>query len=289
MSRRNWVLFFLVGLLWGVPYLLMKVAVRELSPALIVCDRVLIGSLVLIPIAIKQKTLAPAFANMKYIAIYAVGEMVLPWILITSAEKKVSSGLAGLLVSTVPIWSTIMSSFNGDKSVWHHKRLFGLVLGFVGLILVVGIESFSGNQSLLSIGMILLASVGYAGSTVMVNAKIPHVDGIAINGIAMVITSIVYLPFAIINWPSHVPSGEAMLSLLALGIFPTAMAFIYFFQLMNSIGPARSSLVTYLNTAFAVVLGVVLLREPLTLGIMVGLPLVLIGSYFASRKSSAAA
>jgi len=289
MSRRNWVLFFLVGLLWGIPYLLMKVAVRELSPALIVFDRVFIGSLVLIPIAIKRKTLVPAFASMKYIAIYAVGEMILPWILITSAEKKVSSGLAGLLVSTVPIWSTIMASFNGDKSVWHHKRLFGLVLGFIGLVLVVGIESFSGNQSLMAIGMILLASVGYAASTIMVNAKIPHVDGIAINGIAMVITAIVYLPFAIINWPSHVPSGETTTSLIALGLFPTAMAFIYFFQLMKSIGPARSSLVTYLNTAFAVLLGVLLLHEPLTVGIMVGLPLVLVGSYFASRKSSPAA
>jgi len=288
MSRRNWVLFFLVGLLWGIPYLLMKVAVRELSPALIVFDRVFIGSLVLIPIAIRRKTLAPAFAHMKYIAIYAVGEMVLPWILITSAEKKVSSGLAGLLVSTVPIWSTIMASFNGDKSVWHHKRLFGLILGFVGLVLVVGIESFSGNQSLLAIGMILLASLGYSASTIMVNAKIPHVDGIAINGIAMVITAVVYLPFAVINWPSHVPSGEATLSLIALGLFPTAMAFIYFFQLMKSIGPTRSSLVTYLNTAFAVLLGVILLHEPLTVGIMVGLPLVLVGSYFASRKSSPA-
>jgi drug/metabolite transporter (DMT)-like permease len=267
---------------------LMKVAVRELSPSLIVFDRVIIGSLVLIPIAIKRKTLAPAFAQMKYIAIYAVGEMVLPWILITSAEKKVSSGLAGLLVSTVPIWSTIMASFNGDKSVWHHKRLFGLVLGFVGLVLVVGIESFSGNQSLLAIGMILLASLGYSASTIMVNLKIPHVDGIAINGIAMAITAVVYLPFAVINWPSHVPSGEATLSLIALGLFPTAMAFIYFFQLMKSIGPARSSLVTYLNTAFAVLLGVILLHEPLTVGIMVGLPLVLVGSYFASRKSSPA-
>jgi len=104
----------------------------------------------------------------------------------------------------------------------------------------------------------------------------------------MVITAIVYLPFAIINWPSHIPSGETTLSLIALGLFPTAMAFIYFFQLMKSIGPARSSLVTYLNTAFAVLLGVILLHEPLTVGIMVGLPLVLVGSYFASRKSSPA-
>ena len=288
MSRRNWILFFLVGLLWGIPYLLMKVAVRELSPAVIVFDRVLIGSLVLIPIAIKRRTLGQAIKNFKYVVLYAIGEMVLPWILITSAEKKLSSGLAGLLVSTVPIWSTIMASFSGDKTVWHHKRLFGLVLGFIGLVLVVGIESFSGKQSLLAIGMILLASVGYAGATNMVNTRLPGVDGIAVNGVALVITAIVYLPFTLLNLPAHMPSGEVTLSLVALGIFPTAMAFIYFFQLMYSIGPARGSLVTYLNTAFAVLLGVILLHEPLTVGIMVGLPLVLIGSYFASRKNKVA-
>ena len=288
MSRRNWFLFFLVGLLWGVPYLLMKVAVRELAPVVIVFGRVFIGSLVLIPIAIKQKTLSLAFQNFKFEAAYAVGEMVLPWILISSAEKKMSSGLAGLLVSTVPIWSVIIASLRGDKTVWHRKRLFGLVLGFVGLVLVVGIESFSGNQSFSAILMILIASVGYAGATNLVNAKIPHVDGIAINGIAMTITAIFYLPFVFLNLPKHLPSGEVSLSLLALGIFPTALAFIYFFQLMYSIGPARGSLVTYLNTAFAVILGVILLREPLTIGIMVGLPMVLIGSYYASRKTTTA-
>ena len=173
---------------------------------------------------------------------------------------------------------------NGDKSVWHRKRLFGIVIGFVGLVLVVGIESLSGHQDPLSIAMIICASALYAWAVNMINIKIPHVDAIAINGLAMLFTAVIYLPFAIGQWPKSAPNFEGYLAILSLGLFPTALAFIIYFMLMREIGQARGSLVTYLNTAVAVLLGVLLLREPLTLGIIVGLPLVLVGSYFASHQ-----
>ncbi len=285
MSRKGWLLFFAVGLIWGIPYLMLKVAVEELTPSVIVFSRVLIGSAILIPIAIKRGSLKSALLNWKYVLPYAVGEMVIPWILITTAEKKVTSGLAGLLIATVPIWSTILASLRGDKTVWHHKRLLGLLIGFLGIVLVVGIESFSGNQSLLAIAMLLIAAMGYAWAVTMINAKIPHVDGIAINGVAMFFTLLVFLPFTIAQLPKHIPAGRVILSIVGLGTLPTALAFILFFILLKEIGPARGSLVTYLNTAFAVVLGIIFLREPITLGIAIGLPLVLIGSYFASRKT----
>jgi len=285
MSRKGWLLFFAVGLIWGIPYLMLKVAVEELTPSVIVFSRVLIGSAILLPIAIKRGSLKSALLNWKYVLPYAVGEMVLPWILITTAEKKVTSGLAGLLIATVPIWSTILASLRGDKTVWHHKRLLGLLIGFLGIVLVVGIESFSGNQSLLAIAMLLIAAMGYAWAVTMINAKIPHVDGIAINGVAMFFTLLVFLPFTIAQLPKHIPAGRVILSIVGLGTLPTALAFILFFILLKEIGPARGSLVTYLNTAFAVVLGIIFLREPITLGIAIGLPLVLIGSYFASRKT----
>ena len=284
MSKRGWFLFFAVGLLWGIPYLMMKVAVKELEPSVIVFSRVLVGSLILIPMAISRGTLRSALVNWRFVLPYAIGEMIGPWILITTAEQKLSSGLAGLLVATVPIWATILASLRGDKSVWQSKRLFGIAIGFIGIVLVVGIESFSGKQSLLAIGMILLASVGYSWAVTMVNARIPHVDGIAINGFAMLITAIFYLPIALIQAPTQLPSAKVLISVISLGLFPTALAFILFFILLKEIGTARGSLVTYLNTAFAVLLGVILLNEPLTLGIAIGLPLVLIGSYFAGRK-----
>jgi drug/metabolite transporter (DMT)-like permease len=286
MSRKNWGLFLLIGLLWGIPYLLMKVAVKEISPVAIVFSRVFIGSVILIPMAIHRKSLRAAFANFRYVIPYAIAEMIGPWILITTAEKKLSSGLAGLLVATVPIWSTLQASFHGDKSVWHKKRLFGLILGFIGVVLVVGIESFSGKQSPIAIAMIIVAAMGYSWATFLVNRKMPTVDGIAVNGIAMAFTAILYAPLALTHLPTHMPSPTVTSSIILLGLFPTALAFILFFELMPVIGPTRASLVTYLNTAFAVVLGVILLGEPLTLGIVTGLPLVLVGSYFASRKSN---
>jgi len=285
MSRRNWFLFFFVGFIWGIPYLLIKVAVAEVSPPVIVFSRVAIGSLILIPIAMKRGSLMPAIQAWRYVIPYAIGEMVGPWILITSAEQKMSSGLAGLLIATVPIWSTILASINGDKTVWHHKRLLGLLIGFVGIVLVVGIESFSGRQSLVAIFMILVSAMGYAWAVTMVSKKIPHIEPISINGLAMLLTAIVYLPLAILTAPDHAPSAKILGTILALGMFPTALAFILFFQLIKEIGAARGSLVTYLNTAFAVVLGVIILNEPFTLGIAIGLPLVLLGSYFAGRKS----
>ena len=285
MSRRNWFLFFLVGLIWGIPYLLIKVAVEELSPPVIVFSRVAIGAAILIPMAMKRGSLMPAIKAWRYVIPYALGEMVGPWILITAAEQKMSSGLAGLLVATVPIWSTILASIHGDKTVWHHKRLLGILIGFIGIVLVVGIESFSGRQSIVAIAMILISAMGYAWAVTMVNAKIPHIEPISINGLAMLFTAIVYLPLVILNAPDHMPSTKILATVLALGLFPTALAFFLFFKLIKEIGTARGSLVTYLNTAFAVVLGVIILNDPFTLGIALGLPLVLIGSYFAGRKT----
>ena len=284
MSKAGWGRFLLLGLLWGIPYLFLKVAVEEISPSVIVFSRVLIGGLICLPIALRGSKLKVASNYWPFLILYSITEMIGPWYLITHAEKEITSGLTGLLVATVPIWSAILASIFGDHTVWHKGRLFGLVIGFIGVVFVVGVESLGGNQDILSIGMVILAAIGYAYAINMINRRIPHVPGIAINTWAMIITSIVYLPFAIINWPSKTPSLEAVGSVIALGVFCTAIAFIYFFKLIAEVGPPRASLITYLNTAVAVLLGVVLLSEPITLGIAIGLPLVLIGSYFASRK-----
>ena len=290
MSRRNLVLFILAGFLWGIPYLFIRVAVDPetgFSPAIVVFMRVFIGALILIPIALYDKSFFIAIKGWKYIAVYALFEMVIPWILIGTAEQKISSGLAGLLVASVPIWATIFASLKGDKTVWQRKRLFGIAIGFVGLVLVVGIESIKGGSDPLSILMVLVASIAYAYAVMFVQSGLPGVSGVAINGVAMLITAIFYLPFTVVQWPSHHIDQSAIWSVVALGIFSSGIAFALFFTLADIIGVARASLVTYLNTAFAVVLGVIILGEPITTGIIIGLPLVLLGSYLASRKSEA--
>ena len=284
MTRKSWILFGLVGFLWGIPYLLMKVAIADIPPPLIVAGRTLIGAAILIPIAIKKNTFKDAINGIKYVIPYAVLEMVGPWILITSAEKEISSGLAGLLVATVPFFASIFSSLRGDHSVWQPKRIFGLVIGFVGIIALVGIESITGTSNPKAIAMVILASIMYAYAVLMITTNLPGVDGIAINGVAMGLTCLFYTPIAIATWPSNPVSTEAIAALVALGVFSTAIAFMLFFIVIVEIGVARGSLTTYVNTAVAVVLGILILNEPITLGIIVGLPMVLLGSYLASRK-----
>jgi len=287
MSRRNLILFILAGFLWGIPYLFIRVAVDPetgFTPAIVVFMRVFIGALILIPIAIYDKTFFTAIKGWRYIAVYALFEMVLPWIFIGTAEQSISSGLAGLLVASVPIFSTIISSLHGDKSVWHPRRLFGMGVGFLGVFLLVGIESLTGSSDPVAILMVLGASLGYAYAVIYITRKMPGASGVAINGIAMAMTAVFYSPALVLTWPDRPISHNAIYSVIALGIFSTGIAFAVFFTVMAEIGPARASLVTYMNTTFAVVLGVLLLNEPLTIGIIVGLPLVLIGSYLASRK-----
>ncbi len=284
MTRRNWILFGLVGVLWGIPYLFVKVAVQDFSPPVIVFGRTIIGAAILIPLAIREKSLMAALRGIKYVIPYAFLEMVGPWILITTAQQKITSGLTGLLVATVPIWATIMTSLFGDHSVWHSKRIFGLLIGFIGVIAVVGIESLTGSSNALAIGMVILAAISYAYAVIMITRKLPGVSGIAINAVAMAFTAIFYFPMAVIKWPTHSVPLNSWLALLSLGIFSTAIAFALFFTLLADIGPARGSLVAYLSTAVAVLLGVLILSEPLTLGIIIGLPMILIGSYFAGRK-----
>lgn len=288
MKRSSWINFGLVSILWGVPYLLIRVAVApgQFTPAFVVFSRVAIGAALLIPYAARRKVLLPALKEIKWIVLYAIIEMVGPWGFISQGETKINSGLAALLIATVAIWATLLNGALGDRTVWHSKRLMGLAVGFLGVCLVVGLESLQGKVDATAIALLLLAAVGYAVAPTMARRKIPHIDGAAVNGLAMLATAIFYLPFAASQWPHHHVRINSIYSIIALGIFPTAICFVVFFKLLADIGTARASLVAYVNTGVAVVLGVVVLHEKLTTGIVIGLPLILVGSYFASRKSA---
>lgn len=287
MSRKGWALFALIGLLWGVPYLFLKVAVDELSTAMIVFSRLAIGAALLLPLAIREGALRRLREFWPYLALYAVLEMVIPWSLITSAQRDLSSGVVALLVSTVPIWATLFAHQSGDSTAAHRIRIFGIAIGLVGIALIVGIESWSDFANALSLLQVLIASVSYAWAVNMVTRKVSGLSGISINGIALAIAAVVFAPFAFASRPTEPVSLQAILATIGLGILCTGLAFWIFFIVLDEIGPARASLVVYPNTAVAVVLGVAVLGEPLTLAIAIGLPLVLFGSYLASRKPSA--
>jgi drug/metabolite transporter (DMT)-like permease len=268
MSRKGWALFALVGLLWGVPYLFMKVAVDELATPVIVFSRLLIGAIVLVPLALYEGTLRPAFKYWKYIALYAIAEMVIPWSLITNAQKELSSGVVALLVATVPIWATLFAHHTGDSTAAHRTRIFGIAIGLIGILFLVGFETLNDVGNIRALIQVLVASASYA------------------YAIAMALSTVIFAPFAFTHLPSQKPSNDAVLATIGLGVICTALAFWVFFIVLKEIGAARASLVVYPNTAVAVMLGIFLLDEQLTLAIVIGLPMVLLGSYFASRKPS---
>lgn len=284
MSRKGWALFALVGVLWGVPYLFMKVAVDELATPVIVFARLFIGAVVLIPLALSQKAIRSALQFWPYIALYAILEMVIPWSLITNAQKDLSSGVVALLVATVPIWATLFAHHTGDSTAAHRTRIFGIAIGLVGIAFLVGFETLNDVGNIQALVQVLIASVSYAYAVNMITRKAPGASGIAINGLAMLLSTVIFAPFALTHLPTEAPSSNAVLATIGLGVICTAFAFWVFFLVLDEIGAARASLVVYPNTAVAVILGIFFLDEKITLAIGIGLPLVLIGSYFASRK-----
>jgi drug/metabolite transporter (DMT)-like permease len=288
MSRRALFLFLVAGTAWGLPYLFIRLAVPYFSTPSVIFSRVFIGALVLIPIAVYRKSLIPALKAWPWVLAYASLEMIGPWFLITESERVINSGLAGLLVATVPFFGLIIGFFYlGDKSLAHRNTLAGLVIGFSGVLLLVGIDAFNGHVSLPHVGMVVLAALGYSIAPVVANQKMPNVSGVAINGLAMAMVAVFYAIPALSALPKELaanPPIEAWASLLGLGVICSALAFVAFFRLTREIDVARASLVTYMNMAVAVFLGIILLAEPITAGILIGFPLVVVGSILATRK-----
>lgn len=275
------------GVIWGTPYFFIAIAIDGFSTETIVWIRVVIGSLVLLPVAIARGALGPALAAWRYVLAFAVLEMVIPWWLITEAERTVSSSLAGLLITTVPFIAAFTIGLLGDRSAWHPLTVLGLVLGFSGVVALVGIDVFAGAIAILPVLMLLGAAVGYALAPIIADRKLNEVPTLGVITLSMLMVSAVYSIPALLALPGDIQSGVSMAelgSVAYLGVVASAIGFIVFFALIKEIGPGRATLITYVNVAVAIVLGVVFLSEPITLGFVVGLPLVVVGSYLASQR-----
>lgn len=278
----------LAGVFWGLPYFFIVWALESFSTPTIVFARTLLGALVLIPYAIKVGGIRPALKAWPYVVLFAVLEMVVPWYLITEAGKHISSGLSGLLVATVPFFAVaILAIFLKDRSALRPVPLFGMVVGFLGVVALVGIDSILGNVDPLWVGAVVLASVGYAIAPIMANVKIRHVPTSGVIGLSMALVAILYAPAALAELPAELaaePTPKAWIALVMLGLVCSALAFVIFFELLKEVGPAKASLITYLNTAVALLLGTLFLAEPLTPGLLLGLPLITLGLYLSAKK-----
>jgi drug/metabolite transporter (DMT)-like permease len=286
MSRRGWGLFLAMSVIWGVPYLLIKVAVEEVSPAMVVFARCVVGAALLLPWTIARGQLRPALRHWRALLLFTALEMALPWLLLSYAEQTLSSSLTGLLVATVPFVAALAGRLAGEEERLTPVRILGMGIGVVGIVALLGLDIEGVTlPALIAVG---LTVVGYATGPLVVTRALPEVPGVAASSIALAITAVVYAPFAI---PQLDQLGEAsapaLLSLAGLGALCTALALALFFALIREVGPQRALVITFVNPAVAVLLGVLLLDEPFTLGIAIGLPLILVGCVLATRRSPA--
>ncbi len=288
MSRKGLILFLLAGLFWGLPYFFIVWALESFSTQTIVFARTAIGAAVLIPYAFKVGGIKPALRAWPYVALFAVLEMVIPWWLITEAGKHIPSGLSGLLVSTVPFFAVaIMALVLKDRTAVKPVPLAGMVIGFIGVIALIGIDSLLGHVQPLWVGAVVLAALGYSIAPIMANIKMTHVPTSGVIGLSMGLVAILYSPAALSILPAELangPSAQAWTALLVLGLVCSALAFVIFFELLKEVGPVKASLITYVNTAVALVLGILFLGEPVTPGLLLGIPLITVGLYLSAKK-----
>ncbi len=288
MSKKGLILFLMAGLFWGLPYFFIVWALESFSTQTIVFARTLLGAVVLIPYAIKVGGIRPALRAWPYVVLFAVLEMVVPWFLITEAGKHIPSGLSGLLVSTVPFFAVaIMALVFKDRTALKPVPLLGMVIGFTGVVALVGIDSLLGHIDPLWVSAVVLAARRYAIAPIMANVKMREVPTSGVIGLSMALVALVYSPSAISELPSELaaePTAHAWIALVVLGLVCSALAFVIFFDLLKEVGPVKASLITYVNTAVALLLGTLFLSEPVTPGLLLGIPLISIGLYLSAKK-----
>ena len=282
MSRRGWVLFTAMSVIWGVPYLLIKVVDDGgVSVPVLVFARVGVGAALLLPVALRRRQLSALRPYWRWLAVFAVVEIIAPWFFLSDAERHLSSSLSGLLIASVPIIGAVLVRLTGDTERLTPVRLGGLLLGLGGVALLVG--PGANGRDWWSIIEALLTALGYAIGPLVVNRKLKDAPNPGVIAVCLTAATVVYAPAAALTWPDTMPSARVLAALAALAVVCTAVAFLLFFRLIAEVGPARATVITYVNPAVAVALGVSVLGEPLTPEIVAAFALILAGSVLATR------
>jgi drug/metabolite transporter (DMT)-like permease len=276
-----------MSVIWGVPYLLIKVAVDEVSPVVLVFARCVIGAALLVPLTLARGQVRPALRHWRALLVFTALEMTVPWLLLSYAEVTLSSSLTGLLVASVPFVAALAARLVGEEERLTPVRLAGMGLGVAGIAALLGIDVE--GVALLPVLAVAVVVVGYGTAPLVASRALGDVPGVAVSAISLVVTAAVYAPFALPRSGELTgASPEALGSLVLLGVVCTALALVLFFALIREAGPQRALVITFVNPAVAVLAGVLLLDEPFTLGLAVGLPLVLLGCVLATRRNAPA-
>lgn len=283
MDRRSWVQFIAVGIVWGFPYLFIRIAIRELTPETMILFRCAITFVVLLPLAMRQRRLDLVLRHWFALTSYTIVEIALPWYLLARAEARVPSSVAGLLIATVPVFGLVLAVVYRTEQRVSPIRIAGLLIGLGGVIITIGIDIHGASS--ISVIEIMICAFGYALGPTIFNRYLLDIPPVTVITSSFAVGTAIYLPFGLLNLPSHV-SPETIMSVVALALVCSVTGFILFFRLISEIGPARATVVTYLNPVVAVIAGVLVLGEPFSNGLAIGLPLVIIGSILATWAST---
>lgn len=286
MTARGWFLFSLMGVVWGIPYLMIKVAVDEVSPSTVVFTRCALGAALLLPFALRQGGLGTTLrAHWKPMLAFAVIEIIGPWWTLTDAERHLSSSTAGLLIAGVPIVGVLTARFFGETERLGPRRVTGLALGLAGVAFLTAPHLTGGDAR--SLAEVLLTVVGYATAPLIAARHLRDVPSLHLTAPCLALAALVYAPAAVLTRPGSLPPTQVLVSLAALGAICTALAFVAFLELIREAGPTRATVITYVNPAVAVAAGALLLDEPLTPTIGIAFTLILAGSVLATSAAGA--
>jgi drug/metabolite transporter (DMT)-like permease len=275
------VLFAVMGVVWGLPYLLIKVAVRDFSPPTLVFARTGIAAVMLVPVAAWRGELRPLLAHWRPLLAYTVVEVAVPWVLLSRAEQRLPSSLTGLLVAAVPLVGVAFARMYGERGSVGRRGLAGLAVGLGGVVVLLGFDISSADLG--SVALVAVVVVGYALGPAIVAHSLGDVPSLGVAAVSLLLCAVGYAPFALTRLPGHAPV-RVVLAVVVLGVVCTALAFVVFFGLIAEVGAVRATIITYVNPAVAVVLGVAFLHESFTIATAAGFALILAGSYLATRR-----
>jgi len=284
VTWRVWLTFAALSVIWGIPYLFIKLAVAEIPPVEVAWGRVVLGALILIPVAWKRGSLRVAATHWRAVCAFALAELVVPFPLISLGERWISSSLTAILVATLPFTVILLAPLFGVHRQLSAWRIAGLVCGFTGVVVLLGIDPVEGVLGWAGVACMVISVFGYATGSLIVQRHLHGVDEFGSVALSLAVAAIALLPAALVTFPDHRPSMLALLSVLILGVACTAAALWLYFYLVSKVGAARATVFTYVNPAVATLLGVLVLREPIGASLIAGLALILLGSWMATRS-----
>jgi drug/metabolite transporter (DMT)-like permease len=287
VSLRAWAAFAALAIIWGIPYLLIKLAVTEIAPVTVAWARVALGGALLLPIAWRQGVVREALAHWRAVSAFALAELVVPFSLIALGERWISSSLTAILIATLPFMVILLGPLFGISESLTARRLLGLACGFTGVVTLLGFSPVQGLYGWLGVGCVLLGTAGYALGSLIVQRYLRGVDELGAVALSLAVSALALLPFAAVAFPDRRPSGVAVWAVLLLGVICTALALWLYFYLVGHAGAARATLFTYLNPLVASLAGAVALHESFAAATALGMGLILGGTWLAARAARA--